>query len=59
MFAFADFADIGVDLPWQWPVGAILCWGIVLCLGLIYLKPEPHPRLARAVVRKRRPSHGP
>ena len=47
MYDFADTMVIGANLPWQWPVAALLCWGIVLCLGLICLHPEQRERVHR------------
>lgn len=47
MYEFADTMVTGTSLPWQWPVAALLCWGIVLCLGLIYLHPEEPTRVRR------------
>ena len=51
-----DAMDVGANLPWQYPVAALLCWGIVLCLALIFLHPEQRERVPQSAARRRRPS---
>jgi len=40
MIEVADIMDIGASQPWQWHVGAFLCWAIVFCLCLLFVNPE-------------------
>jgi hypothetical protein len=54
MYEAVDYLDIGTNLPWQGPVGAILSWGVVLCLCLLFLQPQQPARVTRAAVSKRR-----
>ncbi|HXZ17111.1 MAG TPA: hypothetical protein VEH77_14255 [Roseiarcus sp.] len=42
-----DTMDIAANLPWQWSVGAVICWAIVICLCLIFFHPEQ--RAPRAI----------
>jgi hypothetical protein len=54
-----DYMDMGANLPWQWPVAALLCWGIVLCLALIFLHPDQRTRGSRSPVGRHRPFNRP